>query len=324
MDINSVSVVGSVDWFSYTAPFPDSFFTLPLPERSRCYNLITKAALPKHWRVDTSRPLVAPPGYRQCFGLLSPLDEPLGRVAWNADQPQQKIFVQLTGEDLAVMRGPYRRGAASFLVFFHLMYDKGVNVTRLDLAFDIFGVFGAVAQVYQALLDGEPSTSVRKFQYMVGYDRSGGVPVPVGDTLYLGSASSGRRLRVYDKQAEQGTDEPWVRFELVNRGAYANQVAGVLRRAFSGDVIVKAITAFFDTTISWFVRACDLLIANGCELGQVPRKDTDTDRWLRRVVGPLLKRRAVAADNLAYEIAFQVLGVWPADVVVPDAVLSTA
>ena len=43
-----------------------------------------------------------------------------------------------------------------------------------------------------------------------------------GCTVYIGAASSGVRFRIYDKAAEQHTDEHWVRVEMVLRGRNAN------------------------------------------------------------------------------------------------------
>lgn len=317
-DINKLQVATSIDWLSYTVPFPDKFYLLSQPDRVRCYSMLAKAALPHGWRLDVVSPKSAPPGYRQCFGLLAPDGSARGRLAWNADRPQQKIFVQFTGEDLAGF--PDWRGLLQWGV------RHEVNYTRVDLALDIFGVAGAVGDVYAALLDGEPDTSVRKFQYVVGYQSGPNGLENAGDTLYIGSPASPRRLRIYDKQAEQGTDTAWVRFELVNRGAYANalvydlvceMVAGCVYGAIK-NAVVGAITAFFDTSLTWFRAALAKLGSIVYEAPVIPRKETDSQRWVRRIVLPYLKRLSHAGDEFTYQVIKTVLDVWPSGVVPPD------
>jgi hypothetical protein len=98
-----------------------------------------------------------------------------------------------------------------------------VHVTRLDWACD----YGDNLQAWRWVRDGAQS--------WVAYGGPGGM-----ETLYLGSASSDRQIRVYNKQLEMTTKQgefamgPWWRVEAETRGAWAIDGAKGPKDPFAG------------------------------------------------------------------------------------------
>lgn len=80
--------------------------------------------------------------------------------------------------------------------------------SRLDIAVDIKNGCLNIEELRDEFHDGKAVTSAKKGVYMQTVGE-------IGETLYIGSARSQRRIRIYDKAAEQGnTDIAWTRIEL--------------------------------------------------------------------------------------------------------------
>ena len=116
----------------------------------------------------------------------------------------------------------------------------GVRASRLDIAMDIFGSEGlTVPAIANAVEHGDIIAVTKKATYTHGV---GGRTS--GATLYLGSRTSERMLRIYDKAAEQGIDGmKWLRleFEIKEEQARAVQNALVVNNEIAG--IFRAIWA---------------------------------------------------------------------------------
>lgn len=91
----------------------------------------------------------------------------------------------------------------------------GATVRRIDLAIDIPETLDERA-LYADLKRGAAVTSSRSHQLITSN---------TGWTIYVGSRTSEKFLRIYDKQAEAGLDKPLTRIELECKGDYAEGIA---------------------------------------------------------------------------------------------------
>lgn len=93
------------------------------------------------------------------------------------------------------------------------------HVTRLDLAIDnADNIYFTCDDIVDVMRNQCFISKFRSWRNLAEYATSGKVK---GHTVYLGNRTSDVMLRIYDKQAEQGTDFPWVRWELELKGQRA-------------------------------------------------------------------------------------------------------
>lgn len=146
------------------------------------------------------------------------------------------IHIQLTG-----------RGCDLELWKLIELVDVKDHVTRLDIAIDCLGSGFTCDEIWRSLQRGSftsVSSSIRQVQGLLSrggkeavlaevQSRWAGAMVPnsqlartrsnAGHTIYVGSPSSDRMVRIYDKGAESETGADWLRFEIQLRRESANQ-----------------------------------------------------------------------------------------------------
>lgn len=169
-----------------------------------------------------------------------------GRYGYNKCFVFQTAFYCscLKEEDIARM-GYHVVIPSSALSFFNLEvlidveFSNYIKFTRLDIAFDVF------ASLRDYLLEVMPPVPDSGFLDIplyiyntaaLGLYGSHVQPENIthihnlksGSTTYIGGTKSQKRLRIYDKQAETGTDSPWVRFEFQLRHESAHSFREIL------------------------------------------------------------------------------------------------
>lgn len=141
-----------------------------------------------------------------------------------------KVKVEFTGTGLRFMRENPEWSALK-LVTKPFLHDQD-HFTRIDFAFDLLNYRSDFLKQCISWCDNpENHTATGRLRMMCGqpmvYEVRGGAV----KTLYLGSPTSDRRLRIYDKKHEQGnllerSDFPdcdsWIRIEWQLRNAKAN------------------------------------------------------------------------------------------------------
>jgi len=164
------------------------------------------------------------------------------------------------------------------------LLDHPVNVTRLDLQVTVGGV---PPKADLARAEWERIDADGNLQRQAGW-RSWITTRPTGSTLYVGSPKSDRRLRLYDKHAEDPLGHPpgcW-RYELQAR----RDVAGSIAAALSGsDRCTDAILGTVHKCFRSRAVVPHFRPAAGGVLGNVPRARSDAERrllWLSRQVRP--------------------------------------
>jgi hypothetical protein len=154
-----------------------------------------------------------------------------------------------------------------------------LRVSRLDIALDIDSDVYELAA--QPVRDETLHTTARHWSEIIS-GRG-------GRTVYIGSRTSERFMRVYDKQAEAGLAQPCTRFELELKGDTAKRCARQLLASNSKAEVICAWLAdyaAFDFP-AWYEaigEAMHLPIEHG------KRADTDTRKWLMSAVVPSIVR----------------------------------
>jgi len=152
------------------------------------------------------------------------------------------------------------------------------TIRRIDIAIDIPSA-APDEDLYNALALGSAITQARSHQLVTSN---------TGWTIYVGSRTSEKFLRIYDKQAEAGLDHPLTRVELECKNDYAEGIAKHIDQEgyhqFPG-----IITAFCDfRNVTWWTQN---LTSPTLSPG-IPKKEktSDTKRWLMESVAPALAK----------------------------------
>lgn len=123
-----------------------------------------------------------------------------------------------------------------------------------------------------------------------------------GSTVYIGAESSDFRVRIYDKALEQGTEDHWIRVELVMRHENANAfVARMINSESVGKLAAQVINdkfCFIDrddsnitrcTVCDWWSRFVDELEAVRLVVREVVQHPVEHIKdWLRMQIAPSL------------------------------------
>ncbi len=164
------------------------------------------------------------------------------------------------------------------------------TVRRIDLALDIPYALDKDF-LYQELRVMNAETSARSHQLITSN---------TGWTIYVGSRTSEKFLRIYDKQAEAGLDQPLTRVELECKGDYAEGVAQhVDQEGYNNfPAIIKGFCDF-PTYYTWVEHMASPTLSAG-----IPKKEkvSDTRRWLMESVAPALAK--IVAEDQEFYVSF--------------------
>jgi hypothetical protein len=161
---------------------------------------------------------------------------------------------------------------------------RQARVSRVDLALNAHGGKLTVNDFYKAFKNGTLQTQFKRVYYVQGV--SDGTD---GDTLYLGSPKSDRQLRIYNKAAEQGIvdGEAWLRLELALRDVRAKAALAAMLDNLVGPTISAHVASCLDWTNAEFAT---MVGSVGHPVEPIPRKATNTERWLRDQAAPALAK----------------------------------
>jgi hypothetical protein len=209
------------------------------------------------------------------------------------DGETQGWMIRLGGEALRMQPYPAQIIVAA--------KQAGCRITRLDVAFDFIGCEETTDAVYAAYEGRQPGGRTLKTQVIYS---------STGTTFYLGSRSTERILRIYDKGKQQGLDVTWTRIELELKGALANLNAEAIARdqriaaAMITDILPLQGMRIVDT-LADYADGADV------EIVRARAPESDTVRWFRTQVlaafKNLLERDRDAAINILEEYEAAVL-----------------
>lgn len=82
------------------------------------------------------------------------------------------------------------------------------HVTRMDIALDCYNSGWTCDEIWGHLRGGQYVAASKSIRHVSGLQKSDGY------TIYIGASTSDRMVRVYDKGAQSGTDQDWMRIEV--------------------------------------------------------------------------------------------------------------
>jgi len=214
----------------------------------------------------------------------------------NLDRPDMGVHIVYSGKSLARIKETMNITAEQVLIH-HI--KEGHSVARLDLAIDFKGYGTPVGEYIQAFQNGEVRTKLRKATIVKSL-------VGDGETLYIGSMKKRKNLiRVYDKGAELGTGEDWVRVELQIMGRKATSIGADIaeseriKETILG--VIKSVVDFYTLDV-WNQLTSDI---DKVEMVSIPKEHGDTEKWLIKQVAPALAK--VIVLNWEFWIQFKMV-----------------
>jgi len=169
--------------------------------------------------------------------------------------------------------------------------SKHGKCTRIDVAVDIWNGESSVSEFHVALQHGKCITNSKSWRLLQGSEG--------GFTLYIGSRSSERMVRVYDKKAERAAAfekdiaTSWIRVETEFKGDRAkNLMLACADNDLDNVIRSHLIDAVDFPTIKDYQLATRESEAT-IEPTPTTRKTTKTRHWLLTVVAPVIAKEAV-------------------------------
>jgi Replication initiation factor len=186
----------------------------------------------------------------------------------NVKAQQNKLLIVASGRPLGRNEVSLKR----------VKTGNGLKVTRFDVAIDLMGHSTNVSElikdfVYNLIDESRVWSTATKGN---------------GNTLYIGSWDSSQMLRVYDKDKERGTVGDAIRYEIVLRDEYANQLWDLAKHN-----PLTVIGNFFKVMRDENLLAYRLLKVVGQTKAMPVKRDREqgaTERWLKETVGASLKK----------------------------------
>jgi len=232
-------------------------------------------------------------------------------TAWWENEPTQVSMgahLTMTGQAMSYIR-EYPIPERDFVTDLIIM---GARFSRLDLAVNIHGGSLTPDKFKQALKSGKLTAKSTSYLWVTGNDDS-----IEGSTLYLGSRTSDRMMRIYDKNAQQGiSDAPaWVRLEMELKGERAMNAAKSIE--------VNGVTATVNGHFQDFLQdpenqeLHDALTGNSAPVTEIGRPVSNTEAWLINTCSKSLAR--VLVDNPEFRRAFDAtVDMWLASLTTPE------
>jgi hypothetical protein len=194
---------------------------------------------------------------------------PTVTVHWSPSRIDMGVMIDMPG---SAMRDLANEDVVGFYAL------QGFRCSRIDLALD-FESRAPFEELHDEFEDGKVLCKARRARLIKEAE---------GRTVYVGSRHSEKFLRIYDKSAEQQTNELWTRVELECKGEFARGVA----RHVAQDGLASTpaiIRAFCDWNQNqWWLRH----MTSPTLSPAIPKeeKHTNTFKWLMETVAPAIVR----------------------------------
>lgn len=159
----------------------------------------------------------------------------------------------------------------------HMAAHNG-KCTRIDLSVDVRDGTLTPQTLRNMYVDGRYSGRGRSWSLMEGTN---------GATFYIGSRSSEKYMRIYDKAAQTGTDGAWLRVELECKGDAARAGAWLVNHNGTS-VIPEIINDFVKFDDPEWTDAMGNAAMSDALKGE--KKMSDTRKWLLESVAKTLAR----------------------------------
>lgn len=200
-----------VDWLSFTVP------TENIPERN---------GVLEFWRSYFGGAVDREQGGMYFYDCAASVLGS-GLMLWHTERVDMGVHVSLPASALAKLSSPV-------LDFIRMVDGFGAAFARIDVAIDTAGVH--VQEVLESIECGE---LVSKSQMRLLVKKIG----QPGMTIYVGAAASDRRVRIYDKAAEQEVSGVWTRCEVQLKKEHARTA---VEHLLSGGQAVEVVASCLD------------------------------------------------------------------------------
>lgn len=175
------------------------------------------------------------------------------------------------------------------------------RASRLDIAIDIKKGALDISALKKDFDDGKAETLAQKRLHMTGTRNQ-------GETLYIGSPKAQKRLRVYDKAAEQGIEnELWTRVELQLRHKHATAACNTLFLASEPHKLVAGMINQFCA----FPNNRDWIVALGCnkiKSATTEEYNSNRKKWLfDTCIAALVSEMVASGDGINLLRGFNVV-----------------
>lgn len=266
-----------IDWLSLTIPIDDTRTLQKIGDIKLWQDL-----LGEYFTLDGSTWRVSAPMY----GYTS---------AYISSHGTQCMFGQASMGIHIIYSGQALQALVSKGIDTKRLIDNAITrngkATRVDIALDIIDGTANVDIFHKQLRGGKAVTASKTWRTMAGSEG--------GHTLYIGSRSSERMVRIYDKKAERAArfeevqNASWVRVEAELKGDRArdflnackdNDIIDVMRGHLVGAVDFPSLPEYQQAL------QCD---NSSVEPTTTKRKDTQTRHWLMKMVAPVIAREAM-------------------------------
>lgn len=209
------------------------------------------------------------------------------------------VCVSMSGNGCRAFEAFSSYGPVPFAALFQLLEDTpGSNVSRIDVACDDGAGALDMDKIIDKVQHNEINSRMTARSVLVSWDGL----YKNGATVYIGAESSAFRLRIYDKALEQGTQDHWVRVEMVMRGCNAN---AFVHEVVQGKPVGQLASQVLNDKISFIERddgnisrcsVCswwadfvqELTVLHLTTRPEVQHSVARIDRWVVEQVGPSL------------------------------------
>lgn len=263
-----------IDWLSVTIPVISKGQIERLEDMQ-----LWQASDSKIYTLDTSKWRVSAPqyGYTHAYTSSQSTVVMFGQAAMG-------IHIIYSGQSLQAL---VSKGIDAERLIENVQ-NMGGKATRIDIALDIIDGRATVGTFHDALRQGKCFTSAKTWRVMAGSEG--------GHTLYVGSRTSERMVRIYDKKAERAAKfeevdtASWIRVECEFKGDRAKALLNACKDNDFTDVLRSHLIDAFD-----FPSNAEYQKALDCggqfvEPTKTKRKDTQTRHWLMKMVAPVIAR----------------------------------
>ena len=200
------------------------------------------------------------------------------------------ISYRFSGDGLAELRR--QQGSTDDGLVRHLV-RLGGKASRIDLTINVHEGQLTPRTVRDAVRSGAAKPKANVSRFIEG--KSGDVE---GDTFYIGSPASDRQFRAYNKAAELGlvNGQAWLRLELELRRVRAN---GAFQSVASNGV-EATVSGHMADFLDWRnVEYRTALQGPSVAPIDIPRRDTNRQRWLLGQVASALAKEMMLNDEFA-------------------------
>lgn len=255
----------TIDWLSYTVPWVSPRIKHLSPDISVEVVAERASGMIERWTAER-----ALHGYRWQFVSI---EKPGLRVMISPRNHDMGVHVQFAGSALS---------GESVLERLQFALEVGGSVTRIDIAVDVAQRWD-IRAMYDQVVAGAVVTRAKKPAYVEG---------ETGATCYVGSRTSEKYLRVYNKGAQMKTARPWTRVELECKGGFAQRIANFIYQE-GLHAIPQVIRGFCDWTA---FPAWSLVMDSHIDRVSLPQpeRQSNTRGWLLEIVAPALAKYAAA------------------------------